>query len=191
MNVPHPQKVISISQIVNRSQARYRIHFNSAEEFENTKFWRQIIKRRSAYAHYEAIVVDHTPEEDIDGLKKFSILYGLKYLFAAEMLNLDIIPVRVLNHPEDLDSRIVTEFFNADYLSLPSYEKANLRRQSFFLEKMESYIRPARGKNRINVQRAAKYGGCVPRFTTISNAWRSIPAGKNNCSGYATFQKHI
>ena len=123
MNVPHPQKVISISQIVNRSQARYRIHFNSAEEFENTEFWRQIIKRRSAYAHYEAIVVDHTPEEDIDGLKKFSILYGLKYLFAAEMLNLDIIPVRVLNHPEDLDSRIVTEFFNADYLSLPSYEK--------------------------------------------------------------------
>ena len=123
MNVPHPQKVISISQIVNRSQARYRIHFNSAEEFENTEFWRQIIKRRSAYAHYEAIVVDHTPEEDIDGLKKFSILYGLKYLFAAEMLNLDIISVRVLNHPEDLDSRIVTEFFNADYLSLPSYEK--------------------------------------------------------------------
>lgn len=123
MNVPHPQKVISISQIVNRSQARYRIHFNSAEEFENAEFWRQIIKRRSAYAHYEAVVVDHTPEEDIDGLKKFSILYGLKYLFAAEMLNLDIISVRVLNHPEDLDSRIVTEFFNADYLSLPSYEK--------------------------------------------------------------------
>lgn len=123
MNVPHPQKVISISQIVNRSQARYKIRFNSTEEFENPEFWRQIIKRRAAYAHYEAIVVDHTPKEDIDGLKKFSILYGLKYLFAAEMLNLDIIPVRVLNHPEYLDSRIVTEFFNVDYLSMPSYEK--------------------------------------------------------------------
>lgn len=133
MNISHQYKNISISQIVNRNLARYRIHFNSPEEFNNPDIWKQIILKRAAFSHFDAMVIDHTPEVEIEGLKKYSILYGLKYLFAAEMLNIDLIPVRVLNNAEELDSNIVTEFFNVDYLSLPSYEKGmfieNLRKR--------------------------------------------------------------
>ena len=133
MNISHQYKNISISQIVNRNLARYRIHFNSPEEFNSPNIWKQIMLKRAAFSHFDAVVIDHTPEEEIDGLKKYSILYGLKYLFAAEMLNIDLIPVRVLNNAEELDSAIVTEFFNVDYLSLPSYEKGrfieNLRKK--------------------------------------------------------------
>ena len=133
MYIPHQYKNISISQIVNRNLARYRIRFNSPEEFNSPDFWKQIILRRAAFSHFDAIVIDHTPEEEIEDHKKYSILYGLKYLFAAEMLNIDLIPVRVLNNAEELDSNIVTEFFNIDYLSLPSYEKGmfieNLRKK--------------------------------------------------------------
>ena len=118
MNISHQYKNISISQIVNRNLARYRIHFNSPEEFNNPDIWKQIILKRAAFSHFDAMVIDHTPEVEIEGLKKYSILYGLKYLFAAEMLNIDLIPVRVLNNAEELDSNIVTEFFNVDYLSL-------------------------------------------------------------------------
>ncbi len=123
MNIRNLSKTISLSQIVNRNQARYRIHFRSDKELSDPDIWREIINHRAAFAHYEATVVDQTPEEKIDGLKKFTIIYGLKYLFAAEMLNLETIPVKVLKHTEDLDPAVVTEFFNADYFSLSGYEK--------------------------------------------------------------------
>lgn len=124
MNIqPMDNKVISLSQIINRHQARYRIRFKSERELSDPEIWREIINHRAAFAHFEATVIDQTPEEKIDGLKKFTIIYGLKYLFAAEMLNLETIPVKVLKHTERLDSAVVTEFFNADYLSLSGYEK--------------------------------------------------------------------
>ena len=116
-------KVIRLSQIINRHQARYRIRFKSERELSDPEIWRKIINHRAAFAHFEATVIDQTPEENIDSLKKFTIIYGLKYLFAAEMLNLETIPVKVLKHTEHLDSAVVTEFFNAEYLSLSGYEK--------------------------------------------------------------------
>ncbi len=123
MNNQHPYRVISLSQIINRNQARYKIRFSSEEEFVNRDYWMKIIRKTGNFAHFEATVVDETPEEVIDGLKKYSILYGLKYLFAAEMLNLETIPVKVLKYSDELDTSVVTEFFNADYLSLSAYEK--------------------------------------------------------------------
>ena len=123
MTIQHPYRVISLSQIINRNQARYKIHFTSEEELINREYWMKIILKRANFAHFEASVVDETPEEEIEGLKKYSILYGLKYLFAAEMLNLETIPVKVLMYSDELDTSVVTEFFNADYLSLSAYEK--------------------------------------------------------------------
>ena len=123
MYIQHPHRVISLSQIINRNQARYKIHFTSEEELVNRKYWMKIILKRANFAYFGATVVDETPDEEIEGLKKYSILYGLKYLFAAEMLNLETIPVKVLMYSDDLDTAVVTEFFNADYLSLSAYEK--------------------------------------------------------------------
>ena len=91
-------KVIRLSQIINRHQARYRIRFKSEKELSDPEIWRKIINHRAAFAHFEATVIDQTPEENIDDLKKFTIIYGLKYLFAAEMLNLETIPVKVLKN---------------------------------------------------------------------------------------------
>ena len=123
MNIQNPHRVISLTQIINRNQARYKIHFTSEEELVNQDYWMKIIRKSGSFAHFEPTVVDETPEEDIEGLKKYSILYGLKYLFAAEMLNLETIPVKVLMYCNELDTSVVTEFFNADYLSLTAYEK--------------------------------------------------------------------
>ena len=123
MNIQNPHRVISLSQIINRNQARYKIHFTSEEELVNQDYWMKIIRKSGSFAHFEPTVVDETLEEDIEGLKKYSILYGLKYLFAAEMLNLETIPVKVLMYSDELDTSVVTEFFNADYLSLTAYEK--------------------------------------------------------------------
>ena len=123
MYISHPHRVISLSQIINRNQARYRIRFSSQEELTDRNYWMKITSRRAKYARFEATVVDESPEENIEWLKKYSILYGLKYLFAAEKLNLETIPVRVLKYDDNLDISVVTEFFNADYLSLSAYEK--------------------------------------------------------------------
>ena len=123
MYIQNPHRVISLSQIINRNQARYKIHFSSEEELVNRDYWMKIILKRANFAHFGATVVDETPAEEIEGLKKYSILYGLKYLFAAEMLNLETIPVKVVMYSDNLDSSVVTEFFNADYLSLSAYEK--------------------------------------------------------------------
>lgn len=130
MDVIYQTWTISISQIVNKEAAKFRIRFNPGEDRGNTELWRAITGKRAAFAHLDPIVVDHTPEENNNDLKKFSILYGMKCLFAAEMLNMEKIQVKVILHPEVLDSRIVTDFFNADYMSLSAYEKG------LFLDKL-------------------------------------------------------
>lgn len=132
MNRKQPQKIISLTQIANRNEVRYRIRFKSEDEFSNPEIWNNIVTRRQAYAHFTATVIDQTPEVKIDGLKKYFLVYGLKYLFAAEMLNLETIPVRVLDQTRDIDSSVITSFYQADYLSLSGYEKGE------FLENLKA-----------------------------------------------------
>lgn len=130
MRIVHPKKTISLSQIVNRRQAMKRVLFRSEQEAKSREIWLKIIKRKSEYANYGIKVVDNTPDESIDGMKKFSILYGLKYLYAAEKLKLETIPVTVIEETEDLDMNVITAFFNSDYSSMTEYEKG------VFLEKL-------------------------------------------------------
>ena len=61
MNTQHLHRVISLSQIINRNQARYKIHFSSEEELVNRDYWMKIIMKRANFAHFGATVVDETP----------------------------------------------------------------------------------------------------------------------------------
>ena len=130
MRIVNPKKTVSLSQIVNRKQAMKRVLFRSEQEAKSREIWLKIIKRESEYAHYGIKVVDNTPDESIEGMKKYSILYGLKYLYAAEKLKLETIPVTVIEETEDLDMNVITAFFNSDYSSKTEYEKG------VFLEKL-------------------------------------------------------
>ena len=123
MNIKQQHTIISLPQIVNRNEVRYRIRFKTEDEFTDPEIWNNIVTRRQAYAHFEPTVIDQTPEIKIDGLKKYFLVYGLKYLFAAEMLNLETIQVRILAQTGDIDSSVITSFYKADYLSLSGYEK--------------------------------------------------------------------
>ena len=123
MYIQHINRVISLSQIINRNQARFKIRFSSGEEHINRDYCLKIVRKRANFARFDAVVVDETPEEEIEDLKKYSIIYGMKYLYAADVLSLETIPVKVLKYSDNLDNSVVAEFFNADYLSLSAYEK--------------------------------------------------------------------
>lgn len=163
MRSVHPKKNIKLTQIVNIEQARKRILFKSKDEINNPEVWQKIIRGTAGFSQCGMVVIDNTPEQIEDGLKEYSILYGLKYLYAAEQLKYESVWAAVIDKPEELDMYIVTDFFNADYYSLSEYEKG------LFLERLMK-------ERNLSVSALARKSGCS--FHTLSSLCAANTAAK-------------
>ena len=173
MRTGYQKKTIRLTQIINRDMAKYRVLFKSSDEVSNPETWKKILSNHAGGRKYEIIVHDNTPDEMSENLKKYSILYGLKRLYAAEQLGLTEIPAKVISASNSIDIQIATCFFNADFVSMNSYERGE------FLDSMEvklnlnfDYIARNSGFsfNTLNSIRTAYHDS--RRILTLRNAYK-------------------
>lgn len=161
MNTIDNRKIVRIEQIANRNEAFRHVLFRSGEEMTGRAFWMAVVKGSSPYARCGVKVIDNTPDMDNEEEKRYTVLFGLKYLHAACMLELDRIPVTVLGDTGDLDMNVVTAFFNADFCSLTEYEKG-------------VFIRDLIRDRQISVNELARRSGCS--FGTLQSLLSAINA---------------
>ena len=174
MSILYSKKDIKLTQIVNREQAIKRVLFKSVEEVNDPDEWLKIIKGKSGYARLSIKAVDNTPEEEDENLKKYSILYGLKYLYAACKLQLESVEVTVLDDTGNFDIIAATAFFNADFCSLTEYEKSE------FIEKQKN-------EKHLSLSALSQKSGCpygtlqsLSSAYTISKGFPSLQAAYKN-----------
>ena len=173
MKTGYEKKTIKLSQIVNRDMARYRVLFKSPDEVSDPETWKKILSNYAGGRRFEIIVHDDTPDEICENSKKYSILYGLKRLYAAEKMEMAEITVKVVPPSDPFDMHVATCFFNADFVSMSPFERGE------FLEGMEErfglsfdYIARNSGFsfNTLNSVRSAYHDS--QRILTLRNAYK-------------------
>ena len=120
----YEEKIVAIDQIVNKDDSFKRINFFSADETSDPEKWKSIMLDVGETKKYVMYVLDITEKENITD-KAYFLVYGQKRLFAAHMLGLKTVKVRVFskNIEKALDKNILMRFYSSDYASMIPYEK--------------------------------------------------------------------